>query len=200
MAAQSVHVERVGWKLAQASIDLSQQSYRLDGRTKTMDEKEGQGFPQKETLKKKEKRNYYQYLAHQIEREDGLVNTRLNWMLTTQGLFFAALALLAGEDTNAEMREMLTLLLPSIGIVLSIISFLGVAGASIALYDLKTEWEKLAYSKVPRPYGPPLAFWLGLIPRLCLPLLFLGAWGYILFELSFCTHSSGSNGCNWPFS
>ncbi len=147
-----------------------------------------------------DKQNYYGYIAHQIEREDGLVNYRLTWMLTTQGLLFAALALLAGKNTNAEMREMLTLLLPSIGIVLSIISFLGVAGASIALYDLKTEWEKLAYSKVPRPYGPPLAFWLGLIPRLCLPLLFLGAWGYILFELSFCTPSSGSNGCNWPFS
>ena len=149
-----------------------------------MDEKEGQGSPQKETLTENEKQNYYKYLAHQIEREDGLVNTRLNWMLTTQGLFFAALALLAGEDTNAEMREMLTLLLPSIGIVLSIITFLGVAGACHALHDLKTEWERLAYSKVPRPIGAPLAFWLGFIPHLSLPLLFLGAWGYILFELS----------------
>ncbi len=149
-----------------------------------MDEKEGQGSPQKETLTENEKQNYYKYLAHQIEREDGLVNTRLNWMLTTQGLFFAALALLAGEDTNAEMREMLTLLLPLIGIVLSVIGFLGVTGATIALNDLRTEWEKLDYSKAPRPYGAPLASWLGLIPSLCLPLLFLGAWGYVLFKLS----------------
>ena len=132
-----------------------------------------------------EKENYYEYLVHQIEREDGLVNTRLNWMLTTQGLLFAALALLAGKDTNAEMREMLTLLLPLMGIVLSVISLLGVSGAEIAMKDLKKQWEDLGYSnKVPRPYGAPLAFRLGAIPRLCLPLLFLVAWSYILFKLS----------------
>ncbi len=72
-----------------------------------MDEKEGQGSPQKEILKKKEKQNYYQYLAHQIEREDGLVNTRLNWMLTTQGLFFAALALLADMNRILVQRVVL---------------------------------------------------------------------------------------------
>jgi len=149
-----------------------------------MNEKEGHSSAQKETLSKEEKPNYYKYLAHQIEREDGLVNNKITWLLTTQAILFAALALLGGGDTNAEIREMLTLLLPLIGIVLSVIGFLGVTGASITLRDLKTEWEELDYSKAPRPYGTPLAFWLGLIPRLFLPLLFLAAWGYVLFKLS----------------
>jgi len=138
-------------------------------------------------VNEKEKENFYKYLAQQIEREDGLVNTRLNWMLTTQGLLFAALALLATEDTNARMREILAVLLPSIGILLSLISLFGVAGATIALYDLSKEWKKLNYSMAPRPYGPRSAFWLGLVPRLFLPLLFLGAWWYVLV---LCSDSS----------
>jgi len=137
------------------------------------------------------KENYYEYLVHQVEREDGLVDTRLNWMLTTQGLLFAALALLAGRDTDPEIRDMLAFLLPSTGILLSVISFLGVAGASKALCDLKSKWEKSDYySEAPLPYGERSAFYLGLVPRLCLPLLFLWAWGYALFEIGLSTVSS----------
>lgn len=131
-------------------------------------------------MDEEDKQNYYEYLAHQIEREDGLVNYRLTWMLTTQALLFAALALLAGKDTDAEMREILASLLPWIGIVLCVIAFLGVTAANIAITDLKSEWEKLAYDKAPRPYGRPLAHRLGLIPSFGLPLLFLGAWIYVL--------------------
>jgi hypothetical protein len=138
-----------------------------------------------------EKENYYEYVVHQVERENSLVDTRLNWMLTIQGLLFAALALLAGNDTDPDIRDMLTFLLPWTGILLSVISFLGVAGASFALLGLKTDWEKSDdYGKAPLPYGKPLAFCLGLIPRLCLPLLFLWAWGYALFKIGLSTVSS----------
>ena len=131
-------------------------------------------------MDEKDKQNYYGYLAHQIEREDGLVNYRLTWMLTTQALLFAALALLAGKDIDAEMRATLAWLLPRIGIALSVIAFLGVMAANIAITDLKRKWEKLAYDKAPRPYGGPWAWRLGVIPSLALPLLFFVAWIYVL--------------------
>jgi hypothetical protein len=38
-----------------------------------------------------EKRLRYEYIAHQIHREDSLVNFRLTWSLTLNGFIFAAL-------------------------------------------------------------------------------------------------------------
>lgn len=36
---------------------------------------------------------YYDRLVQQIERKDQALDRRISWMLTTQGLLFAALAL-----------------------------------------------------------------------------------------------------------
>ena len=131
-------------------------------------------------MNEQDKQNYYEYLAHQIEREDGLVNYRLTWMLTTQGLLFAALALLAGKEIDVDMRAMLAWLLPRIGIALSVIALLGVSAANNQITYLKKKWEKLDYVKAPRPYGGPWAWRFGLIPSLCLPVLFFAAWIYVL--------------------
>lgn len=54
------------------------------------------------TLNEKEKRQYYEDLSKQIEREDGLVNTRMTWMITLQGFLFAALALIGNKT---EIRD-----------------------------------------------------------------------------------------------
>ena len=131
-------------------------------------------------MNEQDKQNYYEYLAHQIEREDGLVNYRLTWMLTTQGLLFAALALLAGKEIDVDMRTMLAWLLPRIGIALSVIAFLGVSAANNQITYLKKKWKKLDYDKAPRPHGGPWAWWFGLIPGLGLPVLFFAAWIYVL--------------------
>ena len=127
-----------------------------------------------------DKQNYYGYIAHQIEREDGLVNYRLTWMLTTQGLLFAALALLTGTAIDTEIRAMLAWLLPWIGIALSVIALVGVSAANHQITYLKKKWEMLDYDKAPRPYGWPWAWRFGLVPSVCLPVVFIAAWIFVL--------------------
>ena len=45
-----------------------------------------------------EKFRIYETIAKQIEREDGLINYRLSWMLQINGFLFAAIALLGGSE------------------------------------------------------------------------------------------------------
>lgn len=131
-------------------------------------------------MNEQDKQNYYGYIAHQIEREDGLVNYRLTWMLTTQGLLFAALALLTGTAIDTEMRATLIWLLPWIGIALSVIALVGVSAANHQINYLKEKWEMIAYDKAPRPYGGPWAWRAGLVPSVCLPVVFIVAWLFVL--------------------
>ena len=49
----------------------------------------------------------YEYMSKQIEREDGLINTRITWMLTFEGFLFAALAIVAGKDDDPNIQFVL---------------------------------------------------------------------------------------------
>ena len=137
------------------------------------------------SFNKIEKRRYYEFLSHQIEREDGLVNNRLTWMVATQGLLFTAIALVARSNTTIpNLIETLTKWLPVTGMFLSFACFLGVLGATIAIYDLKKEWKLLSYDGGPRPFGGTIAALLGLVLRFSLPILFFTAWHIIYLELN----------------
>ncbi len=126
---------------------------------------------------KEDKQRYYEYLSQQIEREDGLVNNRLTWMVTTQGLLFAAIALVARNDTtNSNLIKVLTKWLPVTGMFLSAVCFFGVLGATKAIYDLMKEWKLLSYDGGPRPFGGTIAALLGLVLRFSLPILLFAVW------------------------
>ena len=139
------------------------------------------------SFNKIEKRRYYEFLSHQIEREDGLVNNRLTWMVATQGLLFTAIALVARSNTTIpNLIETLTKWLPVTGMFLSFACFLGVLGATIAINDLMKEWDLLSktYKGGPRPFGGTIAASLGLVLRFSLPILLFAVWYKIYFELN----------------
>lgn len=133
-------------------------------------------------LNETNKRLYYEYLSKQIEREDGLVNTRMTWLLTSQGFLFAALALIAKKgDVREDLYSFLTIIFPVTGIVLSIVAFLGVHAANLALRDLKKHWNNFKDDEIfVRPFGNQTMKTFGDFPSTLLPILLFLIWVSIL--------------------
>lgn len=127
------------------------------------------------------KRLYYEYLAKQIEREDSLVNTRITWMLTSQGFLFAALALIVNKDARAELYKILVFILPLTGASLSLIGLFGVYAANSALRKLKAKWPDIEDDKFVRPFGGKTASFIGNIPCYSLPVTMCIIWLFILY-------------------
>lgn len=133
-------------------------------------------------------KKYYEYVAHQIEREDGLINTRINWMLTFEGILFASLAFVADkEKVRAEVCIALKYVLPMLGILVGLLALLAVNGAVSALQELKGLWtiEKfpIHYHLYPRPYGAHWNHNCGVYYSQGLPLSIITAWICILVVL-----------------
>jgi hypothetical protein len=63
-------------------------------------------------------------LRETIRHEENLINTRLTWMLTFQGFLFAATSLATDQSRTAILD-----VVPWVGILVSGLSFLGVAAA-----------------------------------------------------------------------
>ena len=126
-----------------------------------------------------QKNDYCNHLSHQIEREDGLVNNRLTWILTTQGLLFTAFALTASEGIDPNIKDILLKALPWIGLLVGLVGCLGILAANLAIQGLKKQWRVLNYNYVPRPFGGDIISIFGLIPCLSLPIIFIAAWIYI---------------------
>ena len=135
-------------------------------------------------LSKEEQKVCYEYVAHQIEREDGLIHNRLTWMLTTQGFLFTALILIGQRSQVSNiMFDLLIDIIPLTGVILSLMGFVGVFAAYLAISDLKKWWKRMIYIKYPRPFGGKQAHRLGLAPSLLLPVLLGLIWLDILIKL-----------------
>jgi|CXWL01.1.fsa_nt_gi hypothetical protein len=102
----------------------------------------------------------YDYIAHQVNREDSLVNNRMGWVLQLNGFLFAALAL-AGKDMPLHLSMFFQLAIPIVGLITSIAGFIGVRAAHRQLDYLKSLWSIQAFPDWPRPFGDPKAFRLG---------------------------------------
>ncbi|MDN3689046.1 hypothetical protein [Cyclobacterium jeungdonense] len=126
-----------------------------------------------------EKRAFYEYTTDQIDRENKLINFRLTWMLAIQGFLFTAL-FLKTETENYVNDQRLTIIIPAIGIFISIIGFLGVLGAFQAINDLKKMYENFGFKGYPSPYGKKISVQLGRLPCYGYPIILLIVWLFIL--------------------
>lgn len=127
---------------------------------------------------------YYSEISRQVEREDSLINNRLNWFLTSAGLLFAAFAVTVSSESEAlsHARHALVLsvlfILPILGFIVSYCALVSVRAAERALNQLKKAWAEHVNSffkdiegdahdgtcddhrYFPRPYGDEIA-WIG---------------------------------------
>ena len=112
-----------------------------------------------------------------IFKEDEFVNHRLTWLVTVQGLLFAALGFAWGKGTA------LTGLLGAIGIVVSITSFVCLLVSQQAIHGLVKKWD---LRKKDDYVGPDIIGFRSsaivglLLPWIILPLLFVVAWIFVL--------------------
>lgn len=127
--------------------------------------------------------DFYRYTSQRIEREESLINYRIAWMLIFQGFLFASVAILSNTNSGGSMFTHLNLILPILGIMVSLLTFIGILGTYFSIFHLQDSWDtrlfdpkiEAATSSYP-PFTTPLASlleqWLGL----GLPLLFVGTW------------------------
>ena len=127
----------------------------------------------------------YEQLAHQIEREDGLINIRIGWMLTFEGFLFTALALAGNSTTcNAAFINVLRYVFSSVGIFVGFLALLAVKAALSALEDLKKLWERGQYPDgYPQPFGKNKSHSHGAFYSQGLPIMMIGTWIFVCMVL-----------------
>lgn len=129
---------------------------------------------------------YYDNLAHQIEREDGLINYRLSWMIGIEGFMFTALALVADPlKVSATVYAALTRALPVAGGVLALLGLFGVIAANLAIWRLRRDFANRGnlVGQMPTPFGQGAAYVLGLVPSVIAPIVVLLIWGYLAYYI-----------------
>lgn len=118
--------------------------------------------------------DWVEKLSHQVEREDGLVNQRVTWMIQLEGFLFAGLALKHGE-----VQKPLLLVLSVIGITSAFTTLRGVRAARRALDDLVEAFESIpqqARQYLVRPFGQREHNDDGKVTSAALPIVIIIAW------------------------
>ncbi|MFZ4789730.1 MAG: hypothetical protein ACOYMW_02320 [Candidatus Competibacteraceae bacterium] len=116
-------------------------------------------------------------IREMIWKEGDLINHRMTWLCTLQGLLFTALGFSWKNSSELVIPLAIT------GIVVSAASLFGLWLARQAVVKLKEDWEKSKPESYSGPdvigyfLDPRLAF---LLPWFVLPVLFSGAWIYFL--------------------
>ena len=92
---------------------------------------------------------HYRIFRDYLQHEDDLINHRSTWHHIIQGLLFTALGVtLSKVDPTATrqavaVQKALILLLPVLGMSISLAAFLSIRAATRALDELRNQWEKL---------------------------------------------------------
>ena len=135
----------------------------------------------KEELSQKD---FYEYTVRQIEREQGLVNNRLSWMLTFQGFLFAAIALVVNKDTEPTVRVVFRNVIPAIGIAVALLALIGIHAAALSSNEIKAKWKQRdGFQQYPPTFGTPKISLLGRITSYGIPTSVIVAWLLLLFGL-----------------
>jgi hypothetical protein len=131
-----------------------------------------------EKLSQPSPKEYYEYMSHQIEREDGLINTRITWMLTFEGFLFATLALIGQQGTvRPELYAAAKNTLPVLGALIGFLAYLSVEAALSALKHLKSGWESRDPKELfPRAFGKRRPHHMAALHSRLLPLAVVIAW------------------------
>ncbi len=126
----------------------------------------------------------YDMYKEQLSREDNLINNRLSWMLTIQGLLFAALSILTKKNDGVQaLFETLKTVIPIVGGISALSVFVTVIIAHVSLYYLHKEWLLHHRSIKPSPFGLQKEgghhFWNMVSPSVLLPFALMVTWVYV---------------------
>jgi hypothetical protein len=100
---------------------------------------------------------WYEQISKQIEREDGLINQRLTWMMQIQAFLFAGLAVLAKiEGGNIALQTAVGSAVLAIGLSSAVFGGRGVRAALASLESLRRRYLEMPVAErrcLVRPFG-----------------------------------------------
>jgi len=114
--------------------------------------------------------------------EHDLINRRLTWLLSSQTILFAALALIVHNDVKEEYKTLFFKTISYLGIFISISIFISICMGIVAKY-LNFRDEQKNQEKNPHKYDGPVQWgvrWyitaIALVPDIAMPVGFFAAW------------------------
>ncbi|MDJ0861854.1 MAG: hypothetical protein QNJ82_06410 [Gammaproteobacteria bacterium] len=119
----------------------------------------------------------YERYCREIDKEDSLIDQRLNWMLAAQALLFGALGV-SGPGSLSPLHWVI----PLVGIGVSYLVSASVKGAVDSLQHFREELERACphdadkEHRFPQLHRDPATLSRGLVSPKALPWLFFGAW------------------------
>jgi hypothetical protein len=124
-----------------------------------------------------------------MDHEDGLITSRLNWLITSQSFLFAAYATLfrngGAQEVAGREVPLLVRLIPLIGLCSGILIYTAILAGVVALMHnrrlLRTHLKSVSPDFPPVHGRRPMA-WLALLAPVCLPLVLVGAWVTLLLK------------------
>jgi hypothetical protein len=130
--------------------------------------------------------NYEKYCA-QMDKEDDLINSRVNWLLVSQTILFGALAV--GEGTLGEpIEETIFRVVAALGISSSTIIWISILGAVRSfcryrhlLLQVCPEDEDADY-EYPQLHRSRFNIVLGFVSPVVVPVLLVVAWCWLLAQ------------------
>jgi hypothetical protein len=141
---------------------------------------------------------YYEIIRSQIEHEDNLINQRLSWFVAAQAFLFSAYAILLNAPSQvrlqgfARQQEILFYLIPLVAIGVSILIYVTVIAAMLAMANLRrllkshaNELESHAKEKeilLPPVQGYRQTLLLGQASPILIPFLFMISWIVLLIK------------------
>jgi hypothetical protein len=135
---------------------------------------------------------YYKIVRGQIEHEDNLIGTRLNWFVASQSFLFSAYAIvtsnLSGQKSpwvNAQ-QKLLFRIIPVVAMFVCVLIFIGLVGAVFAMRRLRALYaHKIEHAPdhgLPPVQGYQQNYFMGQAGPLLLPPGFIAVWMLLLIR------------------
>jgi hypothetical protein len=133
---------------------------------------------------------YYRIIRSQIEHEDNLINQRLSWFVAAQAFLFSAYAILLNAPSQvrlqrfATQQEILFFLIPVVAIGMSILIYITVIAAMLAMANLRRLLESHVKEEelLPPVQGYRQTLLLGQASPILMPFLFMITWIVLLIK------------------
>jgi hypothetical protein len=126
-------------------------------------------------------KQFYDYIVGHLKREHGLANSRMTWMLTSQGFLFTAFGVINSKTASLEpdLLQALRVAIPSVGLTVSVAALIGILGTNAAVSYYRNAWDskhEKVWTRFPLPSGDKIPHALGLFSTLIIPLIICFAW------------------------
>jgi len=117
-----------------------------------------------------------------IVHEYNLINNRINWMLTSQTIFFGIFAIII-TDSGIKMNDYnnFEILIPWLSIITAILIYVSILAAVFAIRKFAKDagdWKVTGFKAT---------YYAGLVAPLSLPLIFILAWVFIIYPNYYVT-------------